>query len=329
MKKACTPVRVGRSRKYLDTASGFSEQSNMGAFDDLEIFARVYETGGFAKAGAALRLSRSRVSESVAALEARLGARLFERSTRRVAATEAGRALYARARRALDEAQAGREEVAALVMEPMGMLRIAAPEGFADRFLAPALAGFLAAHPRVRVDLVEGGQAVDLVEGGFDLAIRIAMAPEPSLIVRRIAVSRVVICASPEYLAAQGVPAHPRDVAQRATIGFAPLFWSREWRFRGPEGDLSVGVTPRMLCSTSTSLRAAGLAGAGLVALPFWAVAAEIGDGRLVRVLANWETPESGVYAVYPSNRFITPRVRTCVDHLSRYLRQSLPEAPG
>lgn len=306
--------------------SGLAEQYAMGTFDDLEIFARVFETGGFARAGAALGLSRSRASESVRALEARLGARLFERSTRRVTPTEAGRALYARVRRALDEAQAGRDEVAALVAEPMGLLRIAAPEGFADRCLVPALAGFVAAHPRLRVEIVEGAQAVDLVDGGFDLAIRIAMAPEPSLIVRRIATSRVILCATPGYLAARGEPVHPRDIAVHDTIGYAPLFWSREWRFRGPEGDIVVPVTPRMLCSTSGSLRAAALAGAGLVALPFWAVAGEIGDGRLLRVLAGWETPESGIFAVYPSNRLVTPRVRACVDMLARHLRGLHPD---
>lgn len=315
-------------------ASGLTEQCFMGAFDDLEIFARVFEAGGFARAGEVIGLSRSRVSESVAALEARLGARLFERSTRRVTPTEAGRALYARARRALDEAQAGRDEVAALVAEPIGLLRIAAPEGFSDRYLVPALAGFVADHPRLRVEIVEGAQAVDLVEGGFDLAIRIAMAPEPSLIVRRIAASRVILCATPGYLAARSEPVHPRDIAAHATIGYAPLFWSREWRFRGPEGDVAVPVTPRMFCSTSGSLRAAALAGAGLVALPFWAVAEEIGDGRLLRVLAGWETPESGIFAVYPSNRLVTPRVRACVDMLARHLRRHLPEtaegvAPG
>jgi DNA-binding transcriptional LysR family regulator len=297
----------------------------MGLFDDLEIFARVVETGGFSRAGEALRLSRSRVSESVAALEARLGARLFERSTRRVSATEAGRALYARARRAMDEALAGRDEVAALAGEPMGALRIAAPESFTDLYLVPALAGFLAAHPKVTAEVAEGSQAVDLVEHGFDLAIRIAMAPSPNLIVRRIATSQVLICASPEYLADHGAPAHPRDVSSHRCVGYAPLFWAREWRFHGSEGDLVVPVAPRMLLATATSLRAAALAGAGLVALPFWAIAAEIADGRLLRVLGDWETPESGVYAVYPSNRMVTPRVRACVDHLARHLRARLP----
>lgn len=299
----------------------------MGLFDDLEIFARVVETGSFSRAGEAMRLSRSRVSESVRALETRLGARLFERSTRRVSATEAGRALYARARRAMDEALAGRDEVAALAGEPMGALRIAAPEAFSDLYLVPALAEFLAAHPKVTVEVVEGAQPVDLVGMGFDLAIRIAMAPSPNLIVRRIATSRVVICAAPEYLAARGAPAHPSDVSGHECIGYAPLFWAREWRFRGPEGELTAPVTPRMLLATATSLRAAALAGAGLVALPLWAVAAEVADGRLTRVLSGWETPESGVYAVYPSNRMVTPRVRACVDHLARHLRARLPEA--
>jgi DNA-binding transcriptional LysR family regulator len=307
-------------------ASAMAEQWIMGAFDDLEVFVRVVEAGGFARAGAAMNLSRSRVSERVAALETRLGARLFERSTRHVAPTDAGRALYARARRALDEALAGREEVGALVAEPMGTLRVAAPETFADLYVLPALVEFLALHPRLKADLVEGPGQVDLVEGGFDLAIRITGAPDPSLIVRRIATSRVVIVAAPAYLAARGAPGHPRDVAAHDCVGYAPIFWGREWRFRGAEGAVTVPVEPRLLCSSSPQLRAAALEGAGLTTLPFWAVADALADGRLVEVLGDWETPESGVYAVYPSNRMVTPRVRGFVDLLARRLRRRLPE---
>lgn len=139
---------------------------------------------------------------------------------------------------------------------------------------------------------------MDVAQGGFDLAIRIAKAPAPSRIVRRIVASRVIVCAAPAYIEARGRPVHPSDVAAHECIGFAPLFRGREWRFGGREGDVVVLVAPRVPCTTSASLRAAALAGAGLVALPSWAVAVEIAERRLLRLLADWETPESGIDAV-------------------------------
>jgi DNA-binding transcriptional LysR family regulator len=298
-------------------------------FDDLEVFARAAELGNFSRAGAALNLSRSRVSEAVRALETRVGARLFERTTRQVTPTEAGRALYARVRRAIDEAQAGYDEIAALADEPAGRLRIGAVDDFADRLLVPPLARFLAAHPRLSIELHEDVRQVDLVEAGFDLAIRIALDPDPGLIVRRLGTSRVVVVASPAYLAEAGEPGHPNDVTRHRLVGFAPVFWGREWRFRGPEGAVVVPVAPALLTHATASLRQAALEGFGLAALPDWAVAREREDGRLKRVLAEWETPEAGVYAVYPSNRLMAMRVRACVDHLARHLAQALPADPG
>ncbi len=297
----------------------------MGLFDDMEIFARVVENGSFSRAGTAMGLSRSRVSESVRALEDRLGVRLFDRNTRRVRPTEAGNALYGRCRRAIDEAQAGLDEVAALAEEPVGTLRIGVLSDFCDLFVVPALAVFLPAHPRLRVELVESEQPVDLVENRLDLAIRLAMDPDPSLIVRRIGEAQVVICAAPEYLAAHGRPSHPHDIGGHPCVSYTRLFWEREWRFSGPEGALTVPVTPTLLCSSTSALRAAALAGIGLVALPDWAVGRQLAEGTLVRVLGIWAMPGSGIYAVYPSNRMVTTRVRAWVDHLVRHMRSALP----
>lgn len=300
----------------------------MRLFDDLEIFARVAELGNFSRAAAALNLSRSRVSEAVRALEARAGARLFERSTRQVVPTEAGRAFYARVRRAIDEAQAGFDEIAALADEPAGRLRIGAVDDFADRYLVPPLTRFLAAHPRLSIELNEDVRQVDLVGAGLDLAIRIALDPDPGLIVRRLGASRVIVVASPAYLAVAGAPGHPHDIARHRLVGFAPVFWGREWRFRGPEGEVVVPVAPALLTHATASLRQAALEGFGLSALPDWAVAQERADGRLVRVLDDWSTPEAGIYAVYPSNRLMATRVRACVDHLARHLARALPSDP-
>lgn len=287
------------------------------AFAGIEAFARVVETGSFTAAAAALQTAKSTVSETVRALEDRLGVRLLDRTTRRVQPTEAGRAFYARCRRLLEEAEAARAEAQAAQAAPAGRLRVAAPEAFARRHLVPAVAAFLAAHPAVEVELVEGVAPVRLVEDGFDLAVRVAEAPGPGLVVRRLATSRVVVVASPGYLAAAGVPARPEEVARHRCVGFAPLAWRDTWRVGGRE----VAVRPALLTNSAESLRAAALAGVGLVALPDWAVADALVAGRLTRVLAGFETPTSGIFAVYPTNRLLTPTVRLFVDRVGRDLR--------
>lgn len=293
----------------------------MGLFDDIEIFARVVENGGFARAAQSLGLSRSRVSESVRALETRLGARLFDRTTRRVSPTEAGRTLYTRCRRALDETQAGFDEVAALSAEPAGTLRIGVLPGFSEMYLVPALAGFLRAHPKVRLELVETERTADLVEERLDLAFRLAMSTSPSLIVRRIGEAEVVVVASPEYVERHGQPSHPNDAASHLIVTYAMHFWPSEWRFTGADGAASLPIRPILTCSSTNSLRAAALNGIGLVPIPDWAVRDDLHAGRLVRLFSDWQFPGSGLYAVYPSNRMVTASVRACVEHVARHLR--------
>lgn len=301
----------------------------MSLFDEMAVFARVVETGNFTRAAEALGLSKSRTSECVQTLEARLGARLLDRTTRRVAPTEAGRLFYERCRRALEEAEAGVAEVRARQEEPAGRLRVGAPDDFADLYVVPALASYVEAHPKVTAEIATDVRFVDLIEQRLDLAIRVARAPEPSLIVRRLGTSEVVVVASPAHLARHGVPESPDDLAGRPCVAFAALHWAREWPFRGPEGERPAAVDPVLVCSSSTTLRAAVLAGMGLAALPSWAVARELEEGALVRVLADWPLPASGIYAVYPSNRLITPKVRSFVDHLAPLLRARLPPTAG
>ena len=160
---------------------------------------------------------------------------------------------------------------------------------------------------------------------GFDVGFRIRRL---RLIVRRLGTSRVIVVAAPAYLAAAGRPDHPQEVIRHRLIGFAPVFWAREWRFQGPEGPVVVPVQPALLTHATASLRQAALDGFGLAALPDWAVARELADGRLQRVLSDWTTPEAGIYAVYPSNRLMATRVRACVDHLARHLAVALPAQP-
>jgi DNA-binding transcriptional LysR family regulator len=290
----------------------------MDSFAGIEAFAAVVERGSFTAAAAALQTAKSSVSETVRALEERMGVRLLERTTRRVRPTEAGAAFYRHCRRLLDELASARSEAQAAHKQPAGRLRIGAPDAFAERYVVPGLGTFLARYPTIEVELVEAAAAADLVEHGLDLAIRIVEKPEPRLVVRRIATQRIIIVASPGYLAAAGTPIKPRDVLRHRLIGFTPLAWRDTWRI----GKETIAVQPRVLTNNTESVRAAALAGLGLAAVPEWLVADALVAGQLTRVLADHETPSGGIYAVYPTNRLLASRVRLFVDHLARDLRQ-------
>ncbi|WP_426958891.1 LysR substrate-binding domain-containing protein [Muricoccus radiodurans] len=289
----------------------------MRAFQGLEVFVRVVETGSITAAAERLGTAKSSVSETVRALEERLGLRLLERGARNVRPTEAGAVLYRRARHLLDEEEAARREVQALGSAPAGRLRVAAPESFVAGHLIPGLPRFLDDHPAVEVDFVEAAGVVRLVEDGFDLAIRVAEAPAPGLVVRRLATSRVVIVAAPAYLDRHGAPSVPGEVAGHRCIGFSPLPWRDTWRL----GADTVPVRPVLLTDNAGTLRAAAIAGIGLAAIPDWAVAEDLAAGRLRRVLPDVETPASGIFAVYPTHRLQVPKVRAFVDHVAAHLR--------
>ncbi|MFO1085547.1 MAG: LysR family transcriptional regulator [Reyranellaceae bacterium] len=289
----------------------------MDSFAGIEAFTAVVERGSFTAAAATLQTAKSSISETVRALEERLGVRLLERTTRRVRPTEAGAAYYAQCRRLLDAAAAARNEVQAAHKQPAGKLRVGAPDAFAERYIVPGLGTFLAAYPTLSIELVEAAGAADLVEHQLDLAIRIVERPEPRLVVRRIATSRIVIVGAPSYLAGAGTPRRPRDVLAHRLIGFAPLAWRDTWRL----GEETIAVQPRLLTNSGESLRAAVLAGLGLAPAPEWLVADALVAGLLTRVLVDYEPPSGGIYAVYPTNRLLAPRVRLFVDHIVRDLR--------
>jgi DNA-binding transcriptional LysR family regulator len=285
----------------------------MSSFDGIEAFARVVECGSFTAAAEKLQTAKSSVSDTVRALEERLGVRLLDRTTRSVRPTEAGLGFYARCQRLINDAEAARAEAQAAHGALGGVLRVAAPEGFAQRYIVPSLVGFVNAHPGVDIELVEQAGAVRLVDDAIDLAIRIAEAPDGNLVVRRIATSRVIVVAAPNYLAGFGVPTAPGDLLRHRCIGFSPLPWRDTWRL----GEETVRIKPKLVTNNTESLRAAALAGLGLVALPGWMVNDAISSGALSQVLAAYSTPSAGIYAVYPSNRLLTPKVKAFVDHLA------------
>lgn len=315
-----TTLGAWRPREETAVLDRLFAGANNGRMHDLagiEAFVAVVERGSFTAAAQALQTAKSSVSETVRALEDRMGARLLGRTTRSVAPTEAGAAFYRTCRKLLDELAAARAEAQTRHKSPTGTIRVAAPDGFAPRFIVPGLPAFRAAHPAIDIDLIEGASPARLVDERIDLALRIVAKPEPNLVVRRIATSRIVVVAAPSYLATAGTPTEPRDIARHQLIGFSPLEWRESWRL----GKATVKVKPKLLTNASESLRAAALAGLGLAAAPEWLVADAIVAGQLATVLDGHPAPVGGIYAVYPTNRLLTPRIRTFVDHLTRDLR--------
>jgi DNA-binding transcriptional LysR family regulator len=290
----------------------------METFAGMEAFVTVVECGGFTAAATRLRTAKSSVSDTVRALEERLGVRLLERTTRRLRPTEAGRTFYLRCRRLLDEAKAAREEARLLQQSPVGTLRLAAPDSFAERFILPGLGGFLARYPAVDIDLVTAARFVNLVADGFDLAIRIDPAPDPGLVVRRIGTSRLVVVAAPAYLEAHGVPATLQDLARHRCVCFSPLESRTEWQVGGE----TATVRPKLSVSAIEALRAAALGGVGVTMIPDWMVVDALAAGTLVRLFADREPAGAGIYAVYPTARLLSPLVRLFVDHLTGEMRQ-------
>jgi len=284
----------------------------------LEAFARVAETGSFSAAARALALSKSLISRQVSALEAELGARLIARTTRSLALTEVGRGYYEQVARILAQMEEADLSVSQLQATPRGKLRVNAPMSFSLLRLAPVLPDFLALYPEIDVDLSMNDRRVDLMEEGFDLAIRLGRLAESSLIARKLGPMQRIVCASPAYLAERGLPQVPADLKVHDCLCYSNADTVDEWRFSGPEGrPITVEVKGRVRANNGDLLRLAALRGLGLVDLPGFLVGADIEAGALVPVLREYIRQEGGVYAVYPHARYLPPKIRVFIDFLA------------
>ena len=287
------------------------ERSNVDLMDVLT-FVRVVETGAFARAAERMGIAKSILSRRVARLEEQLGARLLTRSAQGAQPTEVGQAYFERASNILAELEAAQEVVAEAVTQVAGPIRMSAPISFGTQHLAPALADFAAAHPRVELDISFDDRRVDLVAGGFDLALRIGTLQDSALIARRIALVRKVPVASPAYLQSRGRPEHPRDLSDHDIL----VYGNEQWRFRVGGRWEHVRVQPRMRADNGDMLRAAAVAGLGICILPSFIAAPAIENGGLQVILADYPLQESGLHAVMPPGRATTARVRALVDFL-------------
>jgi DNA-binding transcriptional LysR family regulator len=288
------------------------------AFVDVQAFATVVETGGFARAGERLGVSKSIVSRRVANLERRLGARLLVRSARGATPTDIGSDYHRRLSTIFAELETAHEAVAQATSEIAGSIRLTASISFGVEYLAPALADFVKLHPRIELDLVLEDRTVDLIAEQFDLALRIGKLPDSSLIARKLAPVRSVAVASPSYVAARGRPTHPHDLAGHEVLFYTNAALTAEWRFRHSNAPgVRVGVTGKIRSNNGEALREMARAGLGIAVLPTFAASEAIGDGSLVVVLEDWSLAEVGLYAVMLPGRATTARIRALVDFLA------------
>lgn len=285
----------------------------------LEAFAKVAETQSFSEAARRLRSSKSAVSRHVAALEADLGARLLHRTTRSLTLTEAGRSYYERASRILADLEEADASVSQLQAAPRGRLRVNAPMSFGFLHLAAALGDFLTRYPEIELDVALTDRFVDLVDEGVDVAVRIGNLSDSSLVARRLAVIRRVVCASPDYLKARGVPQTPDDLKAHDCLINTNMGAGREWRFAHADGKpWPVEVNGRMHSNNGDMLRVAALRGHGFVDLPTFIVGEDLKAGTLVGVLEPYVAQHLTLNAVYPTARHLSPKVRAFVDFLSQ-----------
>jgi DNA-binding transcriptional LysR family regulator len=290
----------------------------MDPLDGVAAFARVVEAGSFSAAARRLRISKSAASAHVQRLEERLGVRLLHRTTRRISLTEAGAAYYRHCARIVAEAESAEQAARALQREPRGMLSMSAPDTFGPMHVAPAIREFLARFPDLAIDIATSPRHVDLVQEGLDLAIRIGTLEDSPLVVRRLAPSRFVLCAAPAYLETRGVPRVPDDLFGHTCFGVSLMPWGNHWHLAGAKGEHRIAAGGVLRSNNADILRTAVLSGLGIALLPSWVVGDDLRSGALRRILPGCEPPPSTIYAVYPSNRLMSVKVRAFVDHLAR-----------
>jgi DNA-binding transcriptional LysR family regulator len=289
----------------------------MDKFLEMKTFAAVVDSGSFVQAADALNISKPAVSRHVSELEHRLGVRLLQRTTRKLSLTEEGRTFYARCKSLLAELEVAETEISSKAVAVKGLIKVNVPVSFGLLELAKVWPGFMSRYPDVELDITLSDRFVDLVEEGYDLAVRIARMPNSSLISRKLASSRMILCASPAYLRKHGKPKKPSDLTAHTALSYSLLATGDQWEFDGPEGKTFVTVKPVMRTNSGDSCLAAARQHKGIILQPSFIVVDDLQSGALVELLPGYRSLEFGIYAVYPSRQFVSPKVRAMIDFLS------------
>lgn len=286
----------------------------------MAMFAAVVKKRSFTAAADEIGIAKSAVSKRIAELEQRAGVRLLTRTTRKLSLTEEGVRYYEHCAALLAAARAAEASVADAGAAPRGPLRVNAPVTFTQMFLARALARFLERHPGVEMKLTTDDRIVDVVDGGYDVVVRIcAELKASSLVVKKLASDRLVVCGTPKYLDARGRPESPADLVNHNCLHYSLVGREAEWRFRGVTGPLAIPTAGNLDASDGSALRQAALAHLGLVVLPHFMVAGDVARGDLELVLDGRRRAEIGVYAVFASRRNLPARTRALLEHLGSY----------
>lgn len=298
----------------------------MDRLHEIEVFIAVAEAGSFAKAGTRLRLSPPAVTRAVSALEDRLGARIFNRTTRRVTITEVGQRFLESARRVLLDLDTAEKEAVGETAMPQGHLTITASVTFGRSALPTVVCGFLSQHPRVTASVLLLDRVVNLVEEGVDVAVRIGLLPDSSLIAKRISAVRRVLVASPDYIARRGTPASPADLRLHSVIAFTGLMPNREWRFLNGQKQGSLNLNPTFEINDAVAAIQAAEEGHGVTIALSYMVSDQVRDGKLVPILDAFALPPQPVQLVYPHARLVAPKVRAFIDFAAPRLKTTLDQ---
>lgn len=292
----------------------------MDRFLEMQTFCNVVDAGSFVRAADVMGVSKAAVSRYVSDLEARLGVRLLHRTTRRLSLTEEGAVFNARCRELISGIEEAEAEVSSSSGAARGLLRVNVPVSFGIMHLAPLWQKFHDLYPQVRLNIELSDRVVDVIEEGYDMAIRIASLPSSSLISRRLASTRIVLCASPTYLEKHGSPEHPSDLVEHNIIGYSYWQGGDTWTFEGPEGQVSVKINPWITTNNGDTLRAVALTHQGISLQPTFLISDDLANGKLVEVLPEYRSIELGIYAIYPTRKHVAPKVRALVNFLETEL---------
>jgi len=293
--------------------------------NDLFYFAQVVDHGGFAPAGRALGMPKSKLSRRIAQLEERLGVRLLQRSTRHFSVTEVGQTYYAHCKAMLTEAEAAEEAIEVTRAEPRGIVRMTCPVALLDAVVARMLADFMVAHPRVELDLEATNRRVDVINEGIDIAVRVRPPPlqDSDLVLRVLAEHRQCLVASPALLAQHGTPQGPADLARLPSLDLGVPQNEHVWNLFGPDGaQATVHHRPRMISRGMLALRAAAVAGVGIVQMPAMVIPEQLARAELVRVIPEWRLQPDIAHVVFASRRGLLPSVRALIDFLAERFRE-------
>ena len=305
--------------------------ANAAASSEMNVFVAAVDAGGFSAAARLLDLTPSAVSKQISRLEERLGARLLNRSTRRISLTDAGREFYERSRAILADIDEAERAIGSVSEEPRGTLRVTASISFGQRQIVPLVPEFSARYPGIRVDVQFSDRMVDIVEEGIDVAVRVSAPASSALIARQLAPDRRIVCASPDYLRKHGTPDNPEDLAGHNALIYSTVY-SDTWRFDGLTGARAVRVRSSFSANSGEAIRDMALGGHGVARLATFLVGPDIAAGRLVELLADWRDPQENIiHAVYPSRRLVPPATRAFVDFLVEKMTPTPPwawEAP-